>query len=256
MFKHYFILLLLAVLTAGCSKPATPPAAKRTASLQIDPATESGVVSGTVSFQGEPPKREKIDMSQDPGCVLGNPAPNLSESVLVTSGKLENVYVYIKEFPADLSDAGFPTPIEAAFVDQVGCRYTPHVLGIRTGQKLQVLNSDSTMHNVHPAPQSNAAWNESQMPKGKPLEKTFDRSELMVPMKCNQHPWMKMYLHISDHPYFAVTGKDGTFAIKGLPPGEYTVAALHEKFGEQTAKITVGPHPATANFAFVAASSR
>ena len=255
MFKGLLPLSLMLASLAGCSKPTSAPEQKpQAAKVQIDPAAQPGVITGTISFTGTAPQPEKIDMSQDPGCVLGNPDPNFSQSVVVGKGKLANVYVYIKDGPPEFQNAAFPPANEIAVLDQRGCRYVPHVLGIRTGQKLQILNSDSTMHNVHPAPEHNQAWNESQMPKGSPLEKSFDTPELMVPIKCNQHPWMKMYLNISAHPYFAVTGTDGRFQIKGLPPGEYTLAALHEKLGEQTMKVSVGKQPLTADFAFAAAS--
>ena len=109
------------------------------------------------------------------------------------------------------------------------------------GQPLKILNSDNAEHNVHPMPKNNREWNESQMPRGAPIIKTFQHQEIMMPVECNQHPWMKMYLNVLPHPYFAVSGTDGTFEIKDLLPGEYTLAAMHEKFGEQTVKIIVAP---------------
>jgi plastocyanin len=250
MSKALLSLPLLLILFSGCSRNTSAPEQKSQATVQIDPATQPGEIVGTVTFTGTTSQPEKIDMSQDPGCVLGNPEPNFSQSVVVEKGKLANVYVYIKDGPPEFQNAAFPPTNETAVIDQRGCRYVPHVLGVRVGQRIQILNSDSTMHNVHPAPEHNPAWNESQMPKGTPLEKTFDTPELMVPVKCNQHPWMKMFLNISAHPYFAVTGTDGKFQLKGLPAGEYTLAALHEKLGEQTLKVMVGKQPAAADFAF------
>src|SRR5262249_19144368 len=144
------------------------------AKVQIDPATQLGVISGIISFTGSSAKPEKIDMSQDPGCVLGNPEPNLSQSLIVDKGGLANVYVYVKDGPPEFQNAAFPAPTDIAVIDQRGCRYVPHVMGVRAGQKVQILNSDSTMHNVHPSPELNQAWNESQMPKGNPLDKTFN----------------------------------------------------------------------------------
>jgi hypothetical protein len=127
----------------------------------------------------------------------------------------------------------------------------PHVMGIMTGQQLKVLNSDFAQHNVHPMPANNPQWNESQMPAGQPIIKTFAHAEMMVPIQCNQHPWMRAYVSVMPHPYFAVSGADGSFTIKNLPPGEYTIAAVHETFGEQTIKIKVGPKKtAVAEFIF------
>ena len=108
-----------------------------------------------------------------------------------------------------------------------------------TGQTIEIKNSDATTHNIHPTPASNREWNESQPPQAAPLEKNFAREEIMLPVKCNQHPWMKMYLNVVKNPFFAVTDKDGKYEIKGLPPGDYTIAFVQEKLGEQTQKVTV-----------------
>jgi hypothetical protein len=248
MHLRYFF--LFALLLAGCSstkQESTQEAAQ--VPTAIDPAT-AATITGTITFSGESPKPEKIDMSQDPACVVGT-EPNFSQSFAVDKGKLENVYVYIKD---GLGNRVFATPSEPATLDQHGCRYVPHVMGIMVNQKLRILNSDLAMHNIHPAAQVNQSWNISQSSKGDPIEQSFSKPELMIPVKCNQHPWMKMYLNVSAHPFFSVSQKDGTFQIKGLPPGEYTIAALHERMGEKTQKITVGAKETkSADFAFSAA---
>ena len=173
-------------------------------------------------------------MSQDPACK----GSNTVETLVVNNGNLENAFVYVKD---GLGSRTFDVPKEPVTLDQKGCRYHPHVLGIMTGQKLKVLNSDHTTHNIHPTPKDNREWNESQPPKAPPIEKSFAREEIMLPVKCNQHPWMKMYINVVKSPYFAVTDKDGKYTLKGLPPGTYTVAVVQEKLGEQTQQITVGP---------------
>ena len=206
---------------AAPAAPATP----------IDPATVASV-SGVVKFDGAAPKAAKIDMSQDPACKGANEA----ETIVVNDGKLENVFVYVKD---GLGSRTFDTPTTKVTIDQNGCRYHPHVLGAMTGQDIEIKNSDATTHNIHPTPQSNREWNESQPPQAAPLEKTFAREEIMLPVKCNQHPWMKMYLNVVKNPFFAVTDKDGKYGIKGLPPGDYTIAFVQEKLGEQTQKVTV-----------------
>src|SRR5205085_12116467 len=157
--------------------------------------------------------------------------------LVVNNGKLANVFVYVKD---GLGQFAFLTPAQPAVLDQKGCRYVPHVLGLMAGQSLKILNSDLTEHNVHPMPKKNPDWNESQMARGAPLMRTFQHPEIMMPVQCNQHPWMKAYLNVLPHPYFAVTAPDGSFQIKDLPPGEYTLAAVHEKLGEQTVKVKVG----------------
>jgi plastocyanin len=225
------------ILLVGCGKketteeqPATPAAAAP-AATPIDPAT-AAAVSGTVKFDGAAPKPAKIDMSQDSNCQGSNTA----ENVIVGNGHLENVFVYVKE---GLGSRTFDVPKDAVTLSQSGCKYHPHVIGVMTGQTIKIVNSDPTTHNIHPTPKDNREWNESQAPQAAPLEKTFAREEIMLPVKCNQHPWMRMFVNVVKSPFYAVTGPDGKFEIKGLPPGDYTIAFVHEKFGEQTQKVTL-----------------
>jgi plastocyanin len=230
---------LALALLVGCSKKentseeqATSPAKEaKTASAPIDPAT-AATVSGTVTFGGAVPKPQKIDMSQDPACK----GSNMSETIVADSGKLANVFVYVKD---GLGDRTFDVPKESVTLDQKGCQYHPHVLGVMTGQNIEIKNDDPTTHNIHPTPKDNREWNESQPPKAAALEKSFAREEIMLPVKCNQHPWMKMYMSVVKSPFFAVTGADGKYEIKGLPPGDYTLTFVQEKLGEQEQKVTL-----------------
>ncbi|HET9838938.1 MAG TPA: carboxypeptidase regulatory-like domain-containing protein, partial [Candidatus Angelobacter sp.] len=199
------------------------------------------------SFRGAPPKLKPLDMSQDPACPSG---PQPGDAVMIIGGKLADVFVYIKE---GVPQGTFAVPTEPAVLDQRGCRYVPHVLGIMTGQQLKILNSDKADHNIHSMSSNNPMWNESQTANSKPVLESFVNPEMMVPVQCNQHPWMRAYINVMSHPYFAVTSADGSFAIKNLPPGEYTLAAVHEKFGEQTLKVKVGPKmDSDARFTFAA----
>ena len=125
-------------------------------------------------------------------------------------------------------------------LDQKGCHYSPHVLGIQVGQPLQVLNSDSTLHNVHALPKANSEFNAGQPIQGMKTTHTFSTKEVMIPFKCDVHGWMNAWVGVLDHPYYAVTGADGTFSLKGLPPGTYTIEAWHEKLGTQTQMVTLG----------------
>ncbi len=186
-----------------------------------------------------------LDMTQDPGCP---PQAQPSEAVVAKSGKLANVFVYVKE---GLPQGRFPAPGEAAVLDQKGCRYIPHVMGLMAGQPLKILNTDTADHNIHSMPSQNPQWNESQMPTDPPIIKTFARPEMMIPLQCNQHPWMRAYVNVMSHPYFVVSAADGSFQIKNLPPGEYTLVAVHEKLGEQTVKVRVrAKETARADFVF------
>jgi cytoskeletal protein RodZ len=227
-------------LLVGCSKKENTEqssnapeeqAATQQAATPIDPNTVASV-SGTVKLDGTAPKQQKIDMSQDPACK----GDNMSETIVADGGDLANVFVYVKD---GLGDRTFDVPKDPAVIDQKGCQYHPHVLGVMTGQNLEVKNDDPTTHNIHPTPKDNREWNESQPPQAAPIEKSFAREEIMLPVKCNQHPWMKMYVNVVKSPFFAVTDKSGKYEIKGLPPGTYTIAFVQEKLGEQTQQVTL-----------------
>ena len=233
-------LILIAALTLACTKSTTPTEQTPGKSLpkaQLDLATIA-TIRGTVDFTGPVPAPKKIDMSMDPSCSAKDTA---YAPISVADGHLADAFVYIK---SGLPEVQYDVPATEATLDQNGCRYHPHVLAIMTGQRLKILNSDPTTHNVHPMPQvkGNREWNQSQGPHGDPITKTsFTAQEVMIPIKCNQHPWMKMYLNVMSHPYFAVTDPNGRFTIAALPPGTYTLAVVHEKLGEQTLQVSVGP---------------
>src|SRR3984957_5035316 len=205
--------------TASCNKKEnteqssnnmSQAAATAPAATPIDPATVA-TVNGTVKFDGTSPKPSKIDMSQDPACKGSNEA----ENVVVVGGDLANVFVYVKD---GLGARTFDVPKDAVVLDQSGCKYHPHVLGVMAGQTVDIKNDDQTTHNIHPTPKDNREWNESQPPSSPAIEKNFAREEIMLPVKCNQHPWMKMYINVVKSPFYAVTDKDGKYEIKGLPP--------------------------------------
>jgi plastocyanin len=229
------------LLTVACNKnteqssnsTAEKEAVPAPAAAPIDPSTV-GTVSGSVTMTGMAPKPSKIDMSQDPACK----GTNESENVVVDKGELANVFVYIKD---GLGSRTFDVPKDPVVLDQSGCKYHPHVLGVMAGQTVQIKNDDQTTHNIHPTPKDNREWNESQPPASAPIEKNFAREEIMLPVKCNQHPWMKMYINVVKNPFYAVTDKSGKYELKGLPPGDYTIAFVQEKLGEQDQKITVAP---------------
>lgn len=254
------IVLSLLALGSSCSKPATNEAGTTTdtATAGTPYTAGSGSVTGAITFNGAAPAPKKIDSSADPVCGQAN--PNLStEDTVVKDGKLANVFVYVKDgTTADgkkITDFSYATPSSAVKLDQKGCHYVPHVLGLQTNQKLTITNSDPTQHNIHPTPASNPEWNQTQPNGAAPIEKTFARAEVLIPVKCNQHPWMKSYIGVLKHPFFAVSGEDGTYTITGLQPGTYTIAAWHEKGGakgtEKTMQVTVPASGAgKADFAF------
>jgi plastocyanin len=247
-------LLLAALLIFGCKHSATPTDASAPITAHpapaVDPAT-AGSISGVVSFTGKAPERIAIDMSADPACAMAAEA-NLTEQYMVDHGKLANVYVYVK---AGAPDSTAPAAAGPVVVDQKGCRYVPHVVALQQGGAVEFRNSDPTMHNIHTLPTQvgNESVDLSQTPMGQPQTERFKAAETMLPVRCNNHPWMQAFLNIAPNPYFTVTGADGSFTISGLPPGVYTLAAVQEKLGEQDIQVTVPVKSAAkASFTFSA----
>jgi hypothetical protein len=197
---------------------------------------DEGTITGKISFDGAAPELKKIDMSQDAYCA-GSSGDKTADDLLVADGKLANVFVYIKGGPVD--KFSFPTPSDPVVLDQQGCRYHPRVFGIQVNQPFKVTNSDTTTHNIHPSPKTNPEWNKMQAQGAPAIEEKFHRPETLIPVKCNQHPWMKASIGVLAHPYFAVSAKDGTYTIKNVPPGTYTLVFWHETKGEQTQQITI-----------------
>jgi plastocyanin len=230
------LVLLLTVVTAACGRNAPPPAAVG-GSKPIDPQTVGGI-TGRISFQGTPPPPDGVQMHTDKSCLVTDSPNPVDNAVLVgASGGVQNTFVYVK---AGLDpEYALNVPNEPAVLDQKGCIYTPRVIGVMTGQPLEVVNSDQTMHNVHALPRENQEFNHGQRIKGERLQKTFTVPEVMVRFKCDVHGWMAAYVGVTSHPFFAVTDADGRYEIKGLPPGDYTLAIWHEKLGTQEQKVTV-----------------
>ena len=239
------LVLVVAVACGGGGGSEAPAAPVAPAIDPIDPAT-AGNVAGMITFEGTAPEPETIRMNSDPVCVAEASSTSTEYYVVGGDGRLGNVFVHVKE---GLEGRAFPPVTDVLVFNQEGCRYTPHVFGIRVGQPLQVLNSDPTLHNIHATPAANAEFNTGQPIEGMTYDTTFDSPEVMVPFKCDVHGWMNAYVGVVDHPYFAVTGEDGAFDLSGLPPGDYVVEAWHEMLGSQTQNVTVG-EGATAEVSF------
>lgn len=242
-FVNLVLATAVAFAVAGCggNKPSeTPaqPAATSAPAATVDTAT-AGSVSGNVTLDGTPAKEKPINMSAEPYCAKAHSTPVTPPTVIVgTGGALADVVVFVKD---DMGKYQFPTPTDKVTLDQKGCMYDPHVLALMAGQGLEVKNDDQTTHNIHPTPKDNRDWNQSQPPGASPIEQSFARPELAIPVKCNVHPWMKSYIFVFKHPYYAITGKDGKFELKNLPPGTYTVTAWQEKYGSVDQTVTIGP---------------
>lgn len=224
---------------AGCGTGTTnlPPAPP------VDPATAASI-TGTVAYQGALPALRPIDMSASAACVKANPAPVIPPDVVTgPNGALANVVVYVKSGSGRYRYLVPQTPI---VLDQKNCMYAPHVLAMMVGQPFSVANSDPTMHNVHVMARHNRQWSSSQPVDSAPLKSTFDRPEFAIPVLCNIHPWMRAYVFAFDQPYFAVTGTNGAFTIRNLPPGTYTIEAWHEPHHTLDQTVTLAPQESKA----------
>ena len=262
MYSRLFALpLVLAFVAAACggNKPAPAPAGQEQttapAAAAVDPATAASI-AGVVAFEGTAPANAPIKMNADPVCTKENPTPQTQETFMVKDGKLGNVFVYVAD---GLGGRTFPTSTEPVVLDQKNCRYHPHVFGLMVGQPMRIVNSDPTLHNIHAIPGTNQEFNTAQPIQGMKTDHIFTAKEdkVVVPFKCDVHGWMNAYAGVLDHPYFAVTGEDGKFSIKNLPPGTYKLTAWHEKAGSKTIDVTVGAKESKedANFSFTAPAS-
>lgn len=249
--RRYWLAIFLAIallsFTVGCSSDEddldeedTPA---DTAGTPYKSTGNEGTINGKVLFDGATaPEPKPIDMGADAACASRNPNA-VAEDVVVKNGAVEYVFVYLKdgqttEGSKKLDSFKWDAPGDVT-LDQSGCHYRPHMVAVQVGQKLNVTNSDATTHNVNVQPKNNDAFNQAQGQNAPPITSVFKRAEILIPVKCNQHPWMKAWVGVLKHPFFAVTKEDGSFEIKNVPPGTYTVEAWHEKFGTKTAQVKV-----------------
>jgi plastocyanin len=228
-------LLATAALLSACSGGTPKQEPPKAVSNPVDPAT-AGNVTGHVTLQGTAPANEPIKTKSDPNCKV----PITTQSYVVAKdGAMANVFVYVKD---GLGNRVFPAPAETVVLGQKNCQYEPHVLGIQVGQTLDIVSSDPTLHNVHGGNRdtSNREFNYGQPIPGVKNQHSFSTKEVLYPFSCDVHKWMGAFIGIVDHPFYSVTGSDGSFSLKGLPPGTYTVEAVHEKLGRQTQTVTIG----------------
>ena len=232
----------------------------RLAAVVVAVSVFSGVVNaassitGTVVFDGKPPALKPLAMDADPACAKKHKAPVPSEMLVLGGGNtMGNILVWVsKGLP---SGKTFPVPKTPVVLDQNGCVYKPHVMGIMVGQTYRILNSDGVLHNIHTLPKINPSFNKGMPAMLKEATTVFAKPEDVFHIKCDVHPWMSAYLAVFTHPFFSVTGTDGKFTISGLDPGTYEITAWHERLGTQTASITVGANETKSqNFKFAIAA--
>ena len=236
-----FAVVVVAVVITGCGSgggeqdSVSSPEADTAAAPAATPSGGSASIRGVTTYiNGDPDSA--IDMNADPVCASLHPEEAHTEQIVLDgSGNIANVFVYVKEGLG----GGYAVPSQAHLLDQVGCQYSPRVSGVMVGQELVIRNSDPTLHNVHTMPSKNQEFNSGQPFQGMELEHKFDHPEVMIPLKCDVHPWMASYMAVLDHPYFGVSGGDGSFSIDNLPAGDYVLEAWHEKLGTKTQAVTV-----------------
>lgn len=225
-----------AATAAAETATAEAQAEPRVAAKPWDASLGTATVRGVVKFTGNPPRRRPIEMGGKPECAKIHSEPVLDESIIVNpDGTLRNVFVWVKK---GLQGWSFPTPGDPVVLDQKGCTFRPHVCGVQVRQPIEIKNSDEFAHNVHALPFRNQTFNFTQAAQQTDLQR-FDRPDVLVRFKCDIHGWMSSYMGVVPHPYFAVTGEDGNFALEKLPPGEYVVEAVHEELGKKTVTVSV-----------------
>jgi len=206
-----------------------------------------GSITGTITFEGKAPKMKPLRLDADPICVANSETAPKKEWLILDENKgVKNVLVFVTEG----LNIDYSLPEEPVVIDQKGCIYSPHVVGIMAGQQLDILNNDGTLHNIHALPKVNKEFNKAQPRSKKKLSVKFEKPEAPFKIKCDVHPWMGAYIGVFDHPCFAVSGDDGTYIISDLKPGEYVIEAWHEKLGSQTANVTVSDSAAHQDFTF------
>jgi len=246
-----FLLTVCSKGDQGNAAPAAPPSETPPAPAAATSAA-GGTISGKIKFTGTAPRNPAIDMSEEAACKAKYTTTPTEEVVVAgPANALSNVFVYVSAgVPAGQT---FPAPTTPVVLDQSGCRYHPHVFGAMVGQPVEIRNSDPVLHNIKAVAKKNRPFNISQPTAGMKTSRTFTAPEVMVNLQCNVHGWMHSFVGVRPDPFFAVSGPDGSFSITGLPPGTYTIEAWHEKFGTQTATVTIaGTETKTANLTFAA----
>ena len=230
---------LLLMCAVGCGGGGAPepevPSVPEVERVAVDAAT-TGIIRGVIRVNGDFPPPKKVSFGTATACSSTHDGPVYFDTALASAGKLQNAFVWVKQ---GLEGYAFPTPTEERVVDQRGCIYRPHVVGVQVGQPLTFVNSDATTHNVHTMPKKGRGANFSMPRKGMRSTRTFKRPQVMMKTKCDIHPWMSAWIGVIPHPAFAISGADGSYEIKGVPPGDLVLEVWHEKLGTQTQSFTL-----------------
>lgn len=236
--KHHvsFLMFLFVIALLFDANVASQTQSQSSDKPLYRPTGTEATIVGSIGVKGPVPKARLIDMTADPVCIELNDKPE-TEDFITNEDRLVNVFVYVKG--ESLSAYQFPLPDSPVTLERRNCRFSPRVLGVRVGQQLTIVNSDPTQHNTHPTPKLNQEWNRSQASFGPSYLTSFPREEVLIPFKCNQHPWEKAYVAALNHPFFAVSDGFGNYEIRGVPPGAYTLMVWHERLGWQELEVSL-----------------
>ncbi len=260
LFKPLVLVGLGTLCLVGCGGSGGPESTTPTESKAVPAeskaaapaaATGSASVAGKTSYEGPPPVMEKVKLNADPKCAALHKDGLERWQIHVKDGGLADVLVYVKSG----LKGSYPPPTDPVLLDQQGCDYHPHMVVMRAGQPLKIRNSDDTLHNIHPRPKINPEFNLGQPRQGsenvRQGDRGFNKPEVMIPVGCDVHPWMRAFISVFDHPFYTVSKDDGTFEIKGLPAGEYEIEAFHGKLKSPAQKVTLKDGEGAAlNFTF------
>lgn len=222
--------------------------------LAVLGTAHAGGITGTVKYEGAVPKLPALKMDADPGCLKKHSSPVMPDVLVLGEGNtMGNIFVRVK---SGLPKKDYPAPSEPVVLDQRGCKYSPHVMGVMVGQPFKILNSDGLLHNVHSLPKVNSGFNRAMPATVKEAVYTFDKQEFMFKIKCDVHPWMGAWVAVMTHPFFDVTGTDGKYEIKNLPAGTYEIEIWHERLKTKTQSVTItGDETKTVDFTLSRPSS-
>ena len=194
----------------------------------------AGTITGEVKFVDSLPKPVPIKVTKDQD-YCGESLPN--ETYLVeAAGGLKNVVVFVESAP----NGKAADPQKENFLYNDGCRYAPRVLALQKGERLRVRSHDPKLHIPHGYLGERTVFNLSLPFKNTTIDATAKIREAgIMKVVCDTHAWMLGFVHIFDHPFFAVTNEQGVFSIPDLPSGSYVLKAWHEDGGIRTQEITI-----------------